>query len=134
MDHPRLRGEKRHHLPSDSAVSVDHPRLRGEKTKKINEETGIPGSPPLTRGKAPNKHLKKIKIRITPAYAGKSSNLIKSIRISQDHPRLRGEKCIQRRKNQRRAGSPPLTRGKAESRAFAIRFHGITPAYAGKSF
>ena len=50
----------------------DHPRLRGEKNLvDVTASTRL-GSPPLTRGKVWNKQTAKSRMRITPAYAGKS--------------------------------------------------------------
>ena len=51
----------------------DHPRLRGEKRDFMIKCVGIQGSPPLTRGKDAQSSPIGFKIRITPAYAGKSS-------------------------------------------------------------
>ena len=55
----------------------------------------------------------KRKLRITPAYAGKSEAKTFEAKLYTDHPRLRGEKRI----------SGLEISGKT----------GITPAYAGKS-
>ena len=50
-----------------------------------------------------------------------------------DHPRLRGEKPRCLGAGFRRAGSPPLTRGKGRLVRYLRIRCGITPAYAGKS-
>ena len=70
----------------------DHPRLRGEKISGHIAYTPHSGSPPLTRGKAFPLMSAFAFVRITPAYAGKSLSIDVCLRISQDHPRLRGEK------------------------------------------
>ena len=51
----------------------------------------------------------------------------------EDHPRLRGEKPLIYARMFFFAGSPPLTRGKADILADLLKLPGITPAYAGKS-
>ena len=65
------------------------------------------------RGKAKKVYPKDSEIRITPAYAGKSSQSVEVFCIIWDHPRLCGEK---------------LTGITRKRKSF-----GITPAYAGKS-
>ena len=54
------------------AMREDHPRLCGEKIFTVLQYTGFPGSPPPMRGKVREYRSMKKKIRITPAYAGKS--------------------------------------------------------------
>ena len=92
-DHPRLCGEKQAGTvffsfqlgsppPMRGKVTVyaigdgepeDHPRLCGEKFQTLFCKVYIPGSPPPMRGKAVLFALADIGIRITPAYAGKST-------------------------------------------------------------
>ena len=52
----------------------DHPRLCGEKEQKMKFEKFVKGSPPPMRGKASARPGQTCRIRITPAYAGKSGN------------------------------------------------------------
>ena len=54
----------------------DHPRLCGEKFRNDQIGSPIQGSPPPMRGKADDISNYYLKLRITPAYAGKS---VKSI-------------------------------------------------------
>ena len=92
----------------------------------------VTGSPPLTRGKAGAAVGLVKRLRITPAYAGKSE-FHKSGRIHcQDHPRLRGEKLGEGGNFFMETGSPPLTRGKAKIDSGEVETVRITPAYAGK--
>ena len=106
------------------------------------------------RGKGSEIRTFPSRLRITPAYAGKSERGCQNERKKRDHPRLCGEKLgvqemgisllritpayagksilkIYHRPNQ--SGSPPPMRGKAETLAAAEPSNGITPAYAGKS-
>ena len=71
--------------------------------------------------------------RITPAYAGKSIDQLKYGAISEDHPRLCGEKCQCCIWGYPCEGSPPPMRGKAFWGIHGVICQGITPAYAGKS-
>ena len=49
----------------------DHPRVGGEKRYLVANRTAVSGSPPRGRGKAFREKSHPIKIRITPAWAGK---------------------------------------------------------------
>ena len=73
------------------------------------------------------------RLRITPAYAGKSE-LLETIRnYYKDHPRVCGEKGVENLKVNSLPGSPPRMRGKVRPTAVEHQEQGITPAYAGKS-
>ena len=50
----------------------DHPRLCGEKARHNRGTDFVPGSPPPMRGKGYSLLGATYKLRITPAYAGKS--------------------------------------------------------------
>ena len=71
-------------------------------------------------------------IRITPAYAGKSSASSSSVHRSRDHPRVCGEKIVLVIVFCSLMGSPPRMRGKVMRKEILRIIHGITPAYAGK--
>ena len=53
-------------------VDKDHPRLCGEKRQPEHTGGHLIGSPPPMRGKALLQDFCKRRVRITPAYAGKS--------------------------------------------------------------
>ncbi len=95
------------------AVIWDHPRLCGEKCRCSRDRTVDIGSPPPMRGKVELIQSNTDGLRITPAYAGKSSR--EAIFFN---PAL---------------GSPPPMRGKAVNDHVTFLHVGITPAYAGKS-
>ena len=69
---------------------------------------------------------------ITPAYAGKRRFAVAVLKLSQDHPRLCGEKSSIHPQNYTLKGSPPPMRGKGPSEDVFTTIQGITPAYAGK--
>ena len=111
----------------------DHPRLCGEKAKCNRNRLHIQGSPPPMRGKAQNGSKRRCVHRITPAYAGKSSQMDSVPQCSTDHPRLCGEKTPFIMYSTSAVGSPPPMRGKAATTGHSQMDSGITPAYAGKS-
>ena len=83
---------KREVKPDWEAAEQDHPRLCGEKQLSEKFRSFKPGSPPPMRGKAHKSSGTAFLIRITPAYAGKSSQRICERIETKDHPRLCGEK------------------------------------------
>ena len=111
----------------------DHPRLCGEKQLSSLKAVNLIGSPPPMRGKELHGADSTCWIRITPAYAGKSRHLLKSVQMFWDHPRLCGEKLDFIFEYGFHLGSPPPMRGKDISIFIYNRYIRITPAYAGKS-
>ena len=84
------------------------------------------------RGKVVHKHVLPAAVRITPAYAGKSSILYDAIDTMRDHPRLCGEKMNMYHARKNHKGSPPPMRGKGYMMQTTSQTTRITPAYAGK--
>ena len=111
----------------------DHPRVCGEKSQSTSASPRALGSPPRMRGKGVKQSNSRIRMGITPAYAGKRGwkNCIE--KPLGDHPRVCGEKPARRRALKRATGSPPRMRGKAGPGRSAAAAGRITPAYAGKS-
>ena len=70
----------------------DHPRVCGEKASGSGLADFRSGSPPRMRGKATILTKNVQKLRITPAYAGKSKPARFSTDGVGDHPRVCGEK------------------------------------------
>ena len=85
------------------------------------------------RGKGAEGVYKRSKVRITPAYAGKSVRRQLIGRDWEDHPRICGEKRRLTQCASFAEGSPPHMRGKGSKLAPAPLRKRITPAYAGKS-
>ena len=104
---------KRGHKVRLQAAGRDHPRVCGEKRVRLAFICGIWGSPPRMRGKAGRCSPCACRLRITPAYAGKSK--------VPDDSKADDE------------GSPPRMRGKVLNVINGVRAKRITPAYAGKS-
>ena len=65
------------------------------------------------RGKAADLLERLTPTGITPAYAGKSRQILDTVYICQDHPRLCGEKEMKSSPISSPIGSPPPMRGKA---------------------
>ena len=112
----------------------DHPRVCGEKRVAVAKPAAAPGSPPRMRGKESQRLMAHTTRRITPAYAGKRPRFSGSLRPTGDHPRVCGEKLLHHLAHLCAQGSPPRMRGKVKQSLNAASSHGITPAYAGKSF
>ena len=114
------------------AAGWDHPRLCGEKVPAGNAYSSVRGSPPPMRGKGSIESIIERRIRITPAYAGKSYQRLRHFPACRDHPRLCGEKHPTQARHRSCVGSPPPMRGKGVPAALKVQHIGITPAYAGK--
>ena len=111
----------------------DHPRLCGEKPVFRKQSQPHRGSPPPMRGKGVDCFYAALRVRITPAYAGKRFLRIRLESALRDHPRLCGEKHPLLPPPFHDIGSPPPMRGKARFMNLNNSAVGITPAYAGKS-
>ena len=110
----------------------DHPRVCGEKSQSTSASPRALGSPPRMRGKGVKQSNSRIRMGITPAYAGKSIITVMLYEPLGDHPRVCGEKPRRQRKPRRGTGSPPRMRGKGGIPGSCRTRKGITPAYAGK--
>ena len=84
------------------------------------------------RGKGVKQSNSRIRMGITPAYAGKSCIYRSTTSISWDHPRVCGEKSFKTSTSCWSKGSPPRMRGKGIQPCNQWVRVGITPAYAGK--
>ena len=70
---------------------------------------------------------------ITPAYAGKTINVLTVAAVVKDHPRVCGENCQRVIIHRGQMGSPPRMRGKLIQAIVDALPQRITPAYAGKT-
>ena len=84
------------------------------------------------RGKGSRSDRPSPGLRITPAYAGKSSRPLRPPECRKDHPRVCGEKQKKSPTGLVTRGSPPHVRGKGADEQGVGGVAGITPAYAGK--
>ena len=105
----------------------------GEKMDYDEAGMEMQGSPPRMRGKVYCFLLCVRGSRITPAYAGKSSERTARYGTNGDHPRVCGEKSLLLGSSGSMGESPPHMRGKEHVRLREQHGARITPAYAGKS-
>ena len=129
---PAYAGKRASASPAPS-VHWDHPRVCGEKGRITRGRTTHQGSPPRMRGKVYEYVHDKLRLGITPAYAGKSLQCLVLDGVVWDHPRVCGEKTKITNIIRRATGSPPRMRGKAGEVTPQAPCKRITPAYAGKS-
>ena len=105
---------RRQRFPLFRATAQDHPRVCGEKFIMAKPRKPRDGSPPRVRGEAPESDAAAIPGRITPACAGRSQLHDVTSFISEDHPRVCGEKCSTIGWKSFCAGSPPRVRGEGQ--------------------
>ena len=111
----------------------DHPRLRGKNCLPASQNSLALGSPPLTREELQTGVIGQFIIRITPAYAGRTTTHHLIFGEGWDHPRLRGKNLKQDPYNLEIIGSPPLTREELRRTSLHEPNTRITPAYAGRT-
>ena len=88
----------------------DHPRLRGKDVKNPRSLWIALGSPPLARERLKLQKILALALRITPACAGTTANILNFPFLVWDHPRLRGNDGSKPSSIAAVAGSPPLAR------------------------
>ena len=86
--------------------------MGGEKLRLLVVTPGQKGSPPRGRGKVEPQCPQNSLSGITPAWAGKSTQVGGTEVILKDHPRVGGEKHSGSCRTLTRSGSPPRGRGK----------------------
>ena len=112
----------------------DHPRVCGENCVDCCVRCSRIGSPPRMRGKRNILGSVIPDRRITPAYAGKTTQWLAAMSRVKDHPRVCGENVNIAERIYHKAGSPPRMRGKLFMKHTSSSSNRITPAYAGKTF
>ena len=105
----------------------------GEKFHSKMQFRHFKGSPPRVRGKESQAETVPIELGITPACAGKRLLFVYSELLTQDHPRVCGEKFQSISIRSGTTGSPPRVRGKGNAGNSEVVRKRITPACAGKS-
>ena len=110
----------------------DHPRMCGEKKRNNRQHRCTRGSPPHVRGKGSFFDPINRRYRITPACAGKRLSPPPLHWVSEDHPRMCGEKDLVHGGVLLLRGSPPHVRGKELVTDYGLVLKRITPACAGK--
>ena len=111
----------------------DHPRSRGEYNLQWNHQGMTPGSSPLSRGIHEPLRASCRTHRIIPALAGNTITQARVLRVTQDHPRSRGEYAPGRGGGGMNPGSSPLSRGIPGHGTPVRQAPGIIPALAGNT-
>ncbi len=116
-----------------STALADHPRVCGEHLREGSAVRERDGSPPRLRGAPALAAPRRLRARITPAFAGSTAYPSAAAHANSDHPRVCGEhnyvgvvSCVC-------LGSPPRLRGAPERLRQARQERGITPALAGST-
>ena len=110
-----------------------HPRSRGENAPPRRGVSSTVGSSPLTRGKLSGGVVRRVRIGLIPAHAGKTSSASWRLTAWAAHPRSRGENVFGELEANRLGGSSPLTRGKQCCHRHALGTERLIPAHAGKT-
>ena len=111
----------------------DHPRVCGKNSTLSVLLKKVLGSPPRVREKLSPTLAHSIKSRITPACAGKTLVLVRSLPKYRDHPRVCGKNQWESYTAKTERGSPPRVREKPNAFLNSSCDTGITPACAGKT-
>ena len=90
------------------------------------------GSPPRMRGKVAVSSYTTTGCRITPAYAGKRTHQRCIHMVTQDHPRVCGEKSSKSLIRNAGEGSPPRMRGKVVNTRYVFIIVGDHPRVCGE--
>ena len=81
-------------IQSFRQVKGDHPRMRGEHFNAVRAATSPQGSSPHARGTLADKIITTKTQRIIPACAGNTDGQMAVELVEVDHPRMRGEHCL----------------------------------------
>ena len=110
-----------------------HPRVCGENKVTNADDVFDQGSPPRVRGKPGQWRAEGQPGRLTPACAGKTTQLVGGSWVAQAHPRVCGENTMPYQYQDDPVGSPPRVRGKRPRTPSGPRCPRLTPACAGKT-
>ena len=121
------------HSTHSTCAAWAHPRSRGENSEKTAGGAGNRGSSPLTRGKQRPQLRRRLRQRLIPAHAGKTSAPPGLTSSRPAHPRSRGENKDTRSGLWESMGSSPLTRGKPLVFGDLLGNERLIPAHAGKT-
>ena len=114
-------------------VGRAHPRACGENKASPRKRTSALGSSPRMRGKRKIKRSRAHNVRLIPAHAGKTGNVIVDISTGGAHPRACGENAKRSHGTLTPFGSSPRMRGKLADREEPYATMRLIPAHAGKT-
>ena len=110
-----------------------HPRVGGENSVKSVVAKPINGSSPRGRGKLEGVGHEVSRIRLIPAWAGKTGVWYSDSWNLPAHPRVGGENSLKLNERRDLTGSSPRGRGKLNLETAAEETAGLIPAWAGKT-
>ena len=110
-----------------------HPRVGGENRSDDGAYLAQPGSSPRGRGKPSIAVPSFPASRLIPAWAGKTADDVGQRDSLEAHPRVGGENTCRRWGSPRSRGSSPRGRGKHLLYWGSPAWHGLIPAWAGKT-
>ena len=110
-----------------------HPRVCGENAAALDGGTAREGSSPRMRGKHQRPNRRRPRIRLIPAYAGKTAVGSLGVVRVRAHPRVCGENVAYEKAVRGDLGSSPRMRGKLRLVWVISWPWGLIPAYAGKT-
>ena len=110
-----------------------HPRVGGENLPSQPVPLAEGGSSPRGRGKLQVEASGADRLRLIPAWAGKTVSTASLSTLRPAHPRVGGENFGDDDARWLEAGSSPRGRGKLEVRLLGRRGPGLIPAWAGKT-
>ena len=117
----------------NTAENKDHPRVCGKDANNKDKKPKWQGSPPRMRERHFAELLHSFPLRITPAYAGKTTRNPCKRHKQENHPRVCGKDPNYGGNLDLNKESPPRMRERRHSSRIFILVFGITPAYAGKT-
>ena len=110
-----------------------HPRVGGENASQVRIICVGAGSSPRGRGKPPYSTVASVRLRLIPAWAGKTLSPRRRGRARAAHPRVGGENLVVSLEECTPVGSSPRGRGKPAGGAVLPARPGLIPAWAGKT-
>ena len=110
-----------------------HPRACGENTACLMGRRIPWGSSPRMRGKRCRLAIRRTKVGLIPAHAGKTLTPDAPCLWSEAHPRACGENCPEAVPVDNVLGSSPRMRGKLNGQFVSRNALGLIPAHAGKT-
>ena len=107
--------------------------MGGENSASIAAELTTNGSSPRGRGKRHHLSRDRIRLRLIPAWAGKTKPLPIAVNGLTAHPRVGGENVLEEIGGDVERGSSPRGRGKRRRSPPSARLSRLIPAWAGKT-
>ena len=107
--------------------------MGGENRERTARLRRIGGSSPHGRGKPQVGDLSAARLRLIPAWAGKTTPTLARTLKCGAHPRMGGENPGVSAPGRAASGSSPHGRGKREDRLAALALGRLIPAWAGKT-